>query len=331
MRTAILQILKEKSPEPVSGEELAKKLGITRTAIWKHIQALKKEGYQIEAYTKKGYVLTGVPDKLLPAEIGEHLHTEFIGRHIAYEETVVSSNEVLKKLAAQGAADGTVCVAEEQTGGKGRLRRGWFSPKYKGLWFSVLLKPTFLPQDAPQMTLLSAVAVVRAIRETCHVDAQIKWPNDVLLSGRKLVGILTEMSAEFGHINYLVVGIGINVCVPKEMVPEDLRESAVSIEDVTGSHVDRAALLGKVLDYMEEYYNVACEKGFAPIFEQWRQYSATLGKQVKVISPDKTYVGTAVDIDNTGALQVRKEDGTLETVLAGDVSIRPAQGKGKYA
>ena len=331
MRSAILQILKDKSPEPVSVEDLAKKLGITRTAIWKHIQALKKEGYEIEAYTKKGYVLTGVPDKLLPAEIGQHLHTEFIGRHIAYEETVVSSNEVLKKLAGQGAVDGTICVAEEQTGGKGRLRRGWFSPKGKGLWFSVLLKPTFLPQDAPQMTLLSAVAVVRAIREICHVDARIKWPNDVLLSGRKLVGILTEMSAEFGHINYLVIGIGINVCVPKEMVPEDLRESAVSIEDVCGCHVDRAALLAKVLDYMEEYYEIACKQGFAPIFDQWRKFSATLGKQVKVISPNKIYTGTAVDIDETGALLVRKEDGTTETVLAGDVSIRPAHGTGKYA
>lgn len=331
MRNKILKLLREKAPEPVSGEELAKKLGISRTAIWKHIQVLKEEGYGIEAFTKKGYVLTSVPDKLLPSEIGEKLHTRFLGRHICYEESVVSSNEVLKKLAEQGAADGTVCVAEEQTGGKGRLRRGWFSPKGKGLWFSVLLKPTFLPQEAPKMTLLAAVAVVRAIREVCGVEAQIKWPNDVLLDGKKLVGILTEMSAEFGHINYLVCGTGINVCVPKEMVPEDLRASAVSIADVTGGKVDRVALLAKVLDYMELYYDEACKNGFGAIFDQWRKYSITLGKQVKVIAPDKTYVGTAMDIDDTGALQVRKEDGTVETVLAGDVSIRPAQGKGKYA
>ena len=147
MRTEILNILRKKAPEPVSGEELAKQLGITRTAIWKHIQTLKKEGYGIEAFTKKGYVLTSVPDKLLPSEIMAHLHTRFVGRSICYEESVTSSNEVLKKLADKNAADGTVCVAEEQTGGKGRLARGWFSPKGKGLWFSLLLKPTFLPQE----------------------------------------------------------------------------------------------------------------------------------------------------------------------------------------
>lgn len=331
MRTEILKILREKAPEPVSGEELAHTLGITRTAIWKHIQTLKKEGYGIEAYTKRGYVLTSIPDKMLPSEIAAQLHTRFLGHAICYQESVTSSNEVLKKLADKEAADGTLCVAEEQTGGKGRLSRGWFSPKGKGLWFSLLLKPTFLPQEAPKMTLLSAVAVVQAIREVCHVEAQIKWPNDVLLEGRKLVGILTEMSAEFGHINYLVVGIGINVCVPREMVPEDLRQAAISIADVTGQKVDRVALLAKVLEYMEQYYEIACREGFGPIFDQWRKFSITLGKQVKVIAPDKTYIGTALDIDDMGALQVKKEDGTVETVLAGDVSIRPAKGKGKYA
>ena len=181
------------------------------------------------------------------------------------------------------------------------------------------------------MTLLSAVAVVRAIREVCQVEARIKWPNDVLLNGKKLVGILTEMSAEFGHINYLVVGIGINVCVPHDMVPEELRPAAISIADAAEGKVDRVALLAKVLDYLEYYYDIACREGFGPILDQWRDYSITLGKQVKVIAPDKTYVGTALDIDETGALQVKKEDGTVETVLAGDVSIRPAQGKGKYA
>lgn len=330
MRTEILRILREKAPNPVSGQDLADSLGITRTAVWKHIQSLKKLGYQIEAFTKKGYVLTGAPDKLLPEEIGAVLHTKMIGRHICYQESVQSTNEILKKMAIAGAEDGTLCTAEEQTGGKGRLSRGWFSPYGKGLWFSLLLKPSFLPQEAPKMTLLSAVAVVRAIREVCDVKAEIKWPNDVLLEGKKLVGILTEMSAEFGHINYLVVGIGINVCVPREMVPENLRDSAISITDVSKKNFTRVELLGKVLDYMEEYYDIALKEGFGPILTQWRQYSATLGRMVKVISPDKTYTGKAVDIDKNGALLVKKHDGTVETVLAGDVSIRPAKGKGKY-
>ncbi|MCH3950613.1 MAG: biotin--[acetyl-CoA-carboxylase] ligase [Acidaminococcus sp.] len=330
MRTEILKILREKAPEPVSGQELADKLGITRTAVWKHIQSLKKMGYEIEAHTKKGYIFISAPDKLLPEEIGRVLHTKFVGRHICYQDTVRSTNEILKQLAGNGAEDGTLCVAEEQTGGKGRLSRGWFSPYGKGLWFSLLLKPSFLPQEAPKMTLLAAVAVVRAIRECCGVDAMIKWPNDVLLDGRKLVGILTEMSAEFGHINFLVVGIGINVCVPKEMVPENLRDSAVSIADIAGHPIDRVALLGKVLDYFEEYYERVLKEGFQPVFDKWREYSTTLGRMVKVVSPDKTYLGTAIDIDPDGALLVRKEDGVVEKVLAGDVSIRPASGKGKY-
>lgn len=331
MRTGLLSILKKNAPDPVSGEELAKTLGISRTAVWKQIQTLKKEGYTIEAITKKGYVLHGVPDKMLPAEIEEHLHTRFIGRHIHYYESVTSSNDVMKKLAMDGAEDGTVVVAEEQTGGHGRLQRGWFSPKYQGIWFSVLLKPPFLPQEGPKITLLSAVAVVRAIREICKVDAKIKWPNDVLLNGKKLVGILTEMNAEFGHINYLIPGIGINVNVPKDMVPEELRSFAISIADAAGHKINRVELFGKVLDYMEQYYDIACAKGFDPIIAEWRKYSTTLGQDVNVVAPDKTYSGKAVDIDSNGCLVVKRDDnGKLETVIAGDVSIRPAHGKGKY-
>ena len=148
MRSEILNLLREKSPQPVSGQDLANHFGITRTAVWKHIQSLKKMGYGIEAYTKKGYVLVSVPNKLLPEEISRHLHTRFIGRNMAYEDVIPSTNDLLKKMALQGAPDGTVCVAEEQSVGKGRLARGWFSPYGKGLWFSLLLKPTFLPQEA---------------------------------------------------------------------------------------------------------------------------------------------------------------------------------------
>lgn len=331
MRTGILKILKQHAPAPVSGEMLGKTLGISRTAVWKHIQALKKEGYQITAFTKKGYALLEVPDKMLPAEIEEKLHTKFVGRHIHYYESVASSNDTLKQLALEGAEDGTVVVAEEQTGGHGRLHRGWFSPKYQGIWFSVLFKPPFLPQEASKITLLSAVTVVRAIRECCHVDAKIKWPNDILLEGKKLVGILTEMNAEFGHINYLISGIGINVNVPKEIVPEELRSFAISIAQVAGHNIDRVALFAKVLDYMESYYEIACREGFDPVIQEWRKYSTTLGKDVKVIAPDKTYTGKAMDIDTSGCLVVQRDDtGELETVLAGDVSIRPVHGKGKY-
>lgn len=327
MRTKILDILRANSPAPISGEELSAQLKISRTAIWKHIQVLKKEGYAIEALPKKGYVLTSVPDKMLPAEIIYKLKTKWLGRQVKYEESVTSTNEMGKTLANAGCANGVVCVAEEQFGGKGRLSRGWFSPAGEGLWFSVVLKPPFMPDEAPKCTLLAAVAVVRTINEYAGVKAVIKWPNDILLEGKKLVGILTEMSAEFGHINYIVIGIGINVCVPKSKVPEELRESAISLADVSKEKVNRVELLAAVLKNLEELYEMVLADGFAPILELWRQYSTTIGKEVKVIAPDMTYTGTAIDIDENGLLVVERDNGVIEKVVAGDVSIRPVQTK----
>lgn len=331
MRTEILNVMRKRAPEPVSGEELAKELGVSRTAIWKNIQVLKQEGYKIMAVTKKGYVLEGVPDKLLPAEIGQKLKTKWLGHELHYVETTDSTNIMCKTYANQGCANGTVCVAEEQTGGKGRLSRGWFSPRGKGLWFSVVLQPPFLPEEAPKCTLLAAVAVVKAVNSYKGVKAAIKWPNDILLEGKKLVGILTEMNAEFGHINYVVIGIGINVCVPKNLVPDELRDSAISLADKAEETIDRVELLAKVLANLEELYELVLKDGFQPILAMWRTYSTTLGKMVKVIAPDRTYVGKALDINEEGILLVQKVDGSIEEVLAGDVSIRPAQSKGgKY-
>ena len=260
----------------------------------------------------------------------KEIRTKWAGKTVHFAKETDSTNEWAKRLSQEGAPHGTLAVAEFQSAGKGRLGRRWQAPEGSSVMMSLLLKPEFEPRYASMQTVVMGLSVAQAIQKT-GTEVSIKWPNDVLLNGKKLVGILTEMSAEFGHINYLVVGIGINVCVPHDMVPEELRPAAISIADAAEGKVDRVALLAKVLDYLEYYYDIACREGFGPILDQWRDYSITLGKQVKVIAPDKTYVGTALDIDETGALQVKKEDGTVETVLAGDVSIRPAQGKGKYA
>ena len=217
MRERILEILRSKMPAPVSGEVLSQELAVSRTAIWKHIQALKNEGYTIESVPKKGYILKEVPDRLKPAEVVANLKTKWLGHHIHYCELTTSTNELAKRLAGEGCEDGLVVIAEEQNSGKGRLSRGWFSPFARGVWFSVVLKPPFMPQEASKCTLLAAIAVVKAVNKYKGVQASIKWPNDVLLDGKKLVGILTEMSAEFGRINYIVIGTGINVNVPKEM------------------------------------------------------------------------------------------------------------------
>ena len=331
MREKILDILRKNSPNPISGEELSSMLNVSRTAIWKHMQVLKQDGYEIKAMPKKGYVLESAPDKLLPTEISSYLKTKWIGRHIQYKEIVPSSNEIAKALATAGCEDGVVCVAEEQTGGHGRLSRGWFSPYGKGIWFSVVLKPPFRPEEAPKCTLLAAVAIVKAVNSYKGVHASIKWPNDILLEGKKLVGILTEMSAEFGHINHVVIGIGINVCVSREDVPKELRDSAISLADVSEEKIVRADLLARALKNLEDLYEQVVQKGFTPVLEEWKNHSCTLGQEVKVIAPDMTYTGKAVDIDEDGLLMVDRGNGKIEKVVAGDVSIRPAKAvKGKY-
>ena len=188
-----------------------------------------------------------------------------------------------------------------------------------------------MPDEASKCTLLAAVAVVSSINDYAKVKAAIKWPNDILLEGKKLVGILTEMSAEFGHINYIVIGIGINISVPRSKVPVELRDSAISLADVSKEKINRVELLAAVLKNLEDLYEIVLSDGFAPILKLWRQYSTTIGKEVKVIAPDMTYTGTAIDIDENGLLIVDRGNGLIEKVVAGDVSIRPAKAKrGKY-
>ena len=327
MRKRILEFLRANCTEPVSGEDISRQLEVSRTAIWKHIQALKSEGYEIESVPKKGYILREVPDKLFPNEILTRLKTKWLGHSICYKDSVDSTNNVAKALANNGCEDGLLVVAEEQGAGKGRLSRGWISPYAKGIWFSVVLKPPFLPQEASKCTLLAAVSVVKAVNKLKGVNAAIKWPNDVLLNGKKLVGILTEMNAEFGHINYIVIGTGVNTNGKPEDYPEEVRDLAVSVADVAEESFTRVDLLADILKNMEELYESVLENGFAPVLDEWRKYSCTLGQEVKVIAPDMTYYGTAVDIDDEGLLIVRKEDGTVEKVVAGDVSIRPAAAK----
>lgn len=327
MRKKILELLRKSGERPLSGEEISRQLEVSRTAIWKHIQTLKNEGYDIESVPKKGYILKESPNRLFPQEILSRLQTRWLGHNICYRDSIDSTNTLAKGLANEGCPNGLVVVAEEQGAGKGRLSRGWISPYAKGIWFSVVLKPPFLPQEASKCTLLAAVAVVKAVNKIAGVHAAIKWPNDILLMGRKLVGILTEMNAEFGHINYVVIGTGINTNATPDDYPEDVKDIAVSVADAAIEQFTRVDLLCDILKNMEDLYEKALLDGFAPILEEWRKYSCTLGQEVKVMAPDCTYFGKAEDIDEDGLLIVRKVDGTLEKVMAGDVSIRPAAAK----
>ncbi len=322
LQKKVLALLRESGDGYISGEEIAGRLGVSRTAVWKHIRALKAAGYEIESHARRGYSLLDAPDLLLPQEIQPTLRTKVVGKTMFHHEEIPSSNNEAKRLALEGTPDGTVVVAEAQGAGKGRLSRGWYSPAHKGIWFSVVFRPSFLPQDAPKCTLMAAVAVVRAMKDM-GFSVGIKWPNDVLdENGKKLVGILTEMSAEMERINFVVIGTGINVNLWPEDYPEELREIATSLAMLRGGKVDRAELFARVLEAMDELYLGIEQNGFGAVLDEWRKYSVTLGQEVNVIGVKETFVGTAVDIDEDGALLLDTSEGRRR-VLAGDVSIRP--------
>lgn len=321
-RSAILEVLRAHTGQFVSGEELGRRLSISRTAVSKQIQKLRQEGYDIESAASQGHRLRQLPDLLRPEEVIPRLTTRILGSAISYYSQIGSTNDEAKKRAIAGCAEGTLVITETQLGGRGRLSRGWFSPVSKGIWFSVVLRPPFPPQEAPKCTLMAAVALNRAIRDVAGVSCGIKWPNDILCNGRKLVGILTEMSAEMDAINYIVLGMGINVNMEAAEFPADLQGIATSILMETGRPLSRLDLLVRVLERLEELYLAVKESGFASVLDAWRGETVTIGRRVNVVAPDKTFQGTAVDIDVDGALLVQTELG-VEKVLAGDVSIRP--------
>ena len=321
MRNEILEYFRKAGGNYVSGEEISKDLHVSRTAIWKHINVLKERGYIFESSTRKGYRLIYAPDLLTPLEIEGVLHTESFGRNVVYFEMTASTNEEAKKAARKGAEEGTVVVTEEQTMGKGRLTRGFYSPFAKGIWFSLILRPKFFPMEASKCTLLAAVGVCRGIRRLGLEEAGIKWPNDILCGDKKLVGMLCEMSASMEKIDYIIMGIGINTGMKKSEFPEEFRESATSFLN-EGIHVSRKELLAAVLAELEAEYKVAQEEGFDRVLEDWRKLSVTLGKDVRVIFGNENYIGKAVDIDRDGCLLVETEKG-IRRIMAGDVSIRP--------
>ena len=322
MRKTIVEMLKSAGENFISGESIAGELKISRTAVWKHIQKLRENGYEIISREKCGYKLKDAPDLLLPSEIQIGLDTKVIGLNMEYYPSVDSTNRVAKALAYHGAEEGTIVVAEEQTGGKGRLDRTFYSPRGKGIWFSVILRPKILPKEAPKCTLMAAVAVAEAMNRF-NLKAQIKWPNDIMFDGRKLVGILTEMTGEIGKITYLVIGVGINVNIKREDFPEELQSVATSLLEMSGKELSRVELFRAVLEEFDKLYIEVKEAGFGRVIERWKKYNVTLGKQIKVISAGdgEIFTGKAIDLNADGALVVETAQGR-RTVYAGDVSIR---------
>ncbi|MBS3982270.1 MAG: biotin--[acetyl-CoA-carboxylase] ligase [Dethiobacter sp.] len=323
MKETVLAGLKVHFGRYVSGGQLSNQLQVSRTAVWKHIGGLREDGYEIESSPRLGYRLVSVPDLLLPLEIWDGLRTKILGKQIHYRRTMDSTNRLARELAAAGAAEGTVILSEEQLAGRGRLGRSWVSPA-GGIWLSLILRPQLAPHKAQLITLLAAVAAVEATQKTTGLVPGIKWPNDLLLGGRKLAGILTEVSAEMERVNYLVLGIGLNANLSAEHFQGELADSATSLLLELGQSVCRVRWVQNFLTLFEQAYLATEEQGFASVLACWRRYSVTLGQDVIVSLGSRSVHGTALDIDEQGALLVKTVSG-LETFLSGEVSLKDSR------
>jgi BirA family biotin operon repressor/biotin-[acetyl-CoA-carboxylase] ligase len=315
----ILNLLRSSQSTFVSGEELAKKCGISRTMVWKHITSLKREGFGIEAVPSQGYHITTTPDILRQSDVIFGLKTRIIGKEFRLLREVASTNTLAMELAAEGTPEGTVVVAETQTGGKGRLGRKWISPK-GNLYLSVVLRPNIPTHKAPLITLMGAVAVAAAIRKTCGLEAGIKWPNDILISGKKVSGLLTEMSAEQDRIRHIVLGIGVDVNMENDALPPEIRGLTTTLAAEAGAKIDRTTLLQQILRDLENWYQQLLSND-AAVLEEWNRLNMTIGSRVSVSGAGETLEGLAQGVENEGRLVVRLDDGTIRTVAAGDVTI----------
>ena len=323
MREKILKVILDNEKEFISGEELSKKLGISRTAIWKHIRILRSQGYNIESVNKKGYRLVDEPTDLLnPQNIYRNLKTKFIGKNILHFETIDSTNDYAKKIGNE-LRDGSVIISEEQTKGKGRLGRVWESKAGEGIWMSIILKPNIIPNKAPFITLIAGASIVKALN-ILGVDAKIKWPNDITINNKKLSGILTELSAEIERVNYIVVGIGMNV--KDNDFEEELQDKATSLYK-ENYNVSRIDIVKEILCQFEKLYLDYIEKDDKKeVLDICRQYSAIINKEIYVIKNDQKELVDCIGINEEGNLIIKNKDGKLEEIMSGEVSIRGVKG-----
>ncbi len=318
----LLLYLRKNQGNWVSGELISNNLSVSRAAIWKHIQKLKEEGYIIESAPKKGYLLSKDSDPITADEIRKGLCTKVFGKqNIIYLKETDSTNTRAKELAAEGAPEGTLVIAEKQTKGRGRRGRNWFSPPGDGIYISLILRPAISPGETPRITLMTAVVLAEALISLMKLKLSIKWPNDILVNGKKLAGILTEISTEMDAVNYIVVGLGLNVNTRFENFPQEIKKSATSILIETGNRAPRIKLIQKCLKLYEQYYDMFKKNNFEPIMNRWRELADIIGKQIKVDVIGKTHIGEVVDVDNDGVLILKDDQGMLQRIFSGDVTL----------
>ena len=309
----------------ISGQELADFTGCSRTAIWKHIEDLRKEGYTVEAVRNKGYRITAAPEKVTPDEIFLTLNTAGLGRNIHYEESVPSTQPIARRLAGEGAPEGTLVTAEEQTAGKGRLSRSWHSPKYSGIWMSLILRPEIPFQNAPQLTLVAAAAIARAVEKETGIKPEIKWPNDLLINRKKITGILTELQAESDRIHSVIIGVGMNVNQDPEDFPAELKEIATSLSAESGKKFNRARIISGILFEFEALYEQFLKEGFLPVKQIWESYAVSLGKEIKATLVNGVICGRAAGITDEGVLLLEDHDGKIHSIYSADIELPKAE------
>lgn len=318
----ILQALRRAGTGFVSGAEISQRLGITRAAIWARIEELRQLGYEISASPHQGYQLRSVPDRLVADDlIGLVAVNHVIGRDIRVFEETNSTNDIVEKLARDGVKEGVVVFAEAQTRGRGRLGRKWLSPARRGLWFSVLLRPDLRPQAATQLTVAAATALCRAIRAQTELKPQVKWPNDILINGRKVAGVLTELAAEIDHVKHLILGIGVDVNLSASEFPVELKKIATSLKIESGRHLNRLDLAAAILRELDADYQRIKSGRFAEVADEWEEQCITLGQRVRIHIGNREITGRAEALDDDGALLVRTEHGHLERIIGGDVML----------
>ncbi len=321
---SLLSLLEAEPGAYVSGEEISRKLNVSRTAVWKQIRKLEADGYVIEAVPRLGYRLVNRPSRLSVHDILPKLTTKSFGRNLKLMEEVGSTQDELRKLAEEGAPEGTLVIAERQTRGRGRMGRSWVSPAGKGVWMSLLLRPQVPIQQTSQLTLLAAVALCRGISRIVDLKIGIKWPNDLLVEGKKISGILLESAAEEERLKYVAAGLGISANLDEEDYPEELRAKAVSLKMAAGREVDRPQLIASILEEFEKLYEMYQEKGFAPIRTLWEMHAVTLGRPAVLHTSRGIVEGVPEALDESGGLAVRLPDGSLQVFYSAEVEAKKA-------
>lgn len=323
-KTKILTILRENDTY-VSGQQLCNQLGVSRTAVWKVIDALREQGYQIEAVQNKGYKLLSAPDVMSASEIASRIHTKWAGQKIVYLAETDSTNNDCRRLLQEGSPNGTLVVADMQKTGKGRRGRTWISPPGVSIYMTIGLRPEFEPGRASMLTLVMALAICRTLADVTGLNTQIKWPNDIVVNGKKVCGMLTEMSLVDAYIDQVVIGVGVNV--NQEQFAPEIAQTATSLRIETGEKVGRVQIIQKSMEYFEEYYEkfvTTCD--MSAIMGEYNDALANMGAQVRVLDPKGEFGGIARGIDEMGQLLVELSDGTITAVYAGEVSVRGIYG-----